>query len=196
MCIRDSGCPPNPANFLGTVLYFVTYGKLPPIDDKGRPKWAYSRLIHENCYRRPHFDAGRFATAFGDDGHRQGWCLYKLGCKGPETHNNCPSLEFNNVGGGVWPIGVGHPCFGCSEQGTGFHKAMFSLSDVKTHTPPNAFPKIADRQMPASSTVVASAAVAGLAVGALLGATAVAGRKVSGQDAAKRENAGKAGKEE
>ena len=56
------GCPPNPANFIGTVLYFVTYGKLPPIDDKGRPKWAYGRLIHENCYRRPHFDAGRFAT--------------------------------------------------------------------------------------------------------------------------------------
>jgi Ni,Fe-hydrogenase I small subunit len=29
-----------------------------------------------------------------------------------ETYNNCPSLEYNNVGGGVWPIGVGHPCFG------------------------------------------------------------------------------------
>jgi hydrogenase small subunit len=175
------GCPPNPANFLGTVLYFVTYGKLPPIDDKGRPKWAYGRLIHENCYRRPHFDAGRFATQFGDEGHRQGWCLYKLGCKGPETYNNCPSLEYNNVGGNVWPIGVGHPCFGCSEQGTGFHKPMFSLSEVKTHTPPNAFPNIADRQNPSSSTIVASAAVAGAAVGAFLGATAVAGKKLDGQ---------------
>ncbi len=175
------GCPPNPANFLGTVLYFVTYGKLPPLDDKGRPKWAYSRLIHENCYRRPHFDAGRFATQFGDEGHRQGWCLYKLGCKGPETYNNCPSLEYNNVGGGVWPIGVGHPCFGCSEQGTGFHKPMFSLADVKTHTPPNAFPNIADRQNPSSSTVAAAAAVAGAAVGALLGATAVAGKKLEGK---------------
>ena len=66
-----------------------------------------SRLIHENCERRPHFDAGRFAEQFGDEGHRNGYCLYKLGCKGPETYNNCPSLEFNNVGGGVWPIGVG-----------------------------------------------------------------------------------------
>ncbi len=32
------GCPPNPANFIGTVLYFVTFGKLPPIAEKGRPK--------------------------------------------------------------------------------------------------------------------------------------------------------------
>jgi hydrogenase small subunit len=86
------GCPPNPANFIGTVLYFVTYGKLPPIDEKGRPKWAYGRLIHGNCYRRPHFDAGRFALEFGDEGHRKGCCLYKLGCKGPETYNNCASL--------------------------------------------------------------------------------------------------------
>ncbi|MCB1726884.1 MAG: hydrogenase 2 small subunit, partial [Gammaproteobacteria bacterium] len=109
-------------------------------------------------------------------------CLYKLGCKGPETYNNCPSLEFNNVGGGVWPIGVGHPCFGCSEQGTGFHKALFSLSDVKTHTPPNAFPTI-DAREGASSATVATAAVAGVAVGAALGASAVAGRKLGNRDA-------------
>jgi hydrogenase small subunit len=172
------GCPPNPANFLGTVLYFVTYGKLPPIDEKGRPKWAYGRLIHENCYRRPHFDAGRFATQFGDDGHKQGWCLYKMGCKGPETYNNCPSLEYNNVGGGVWPIGVGHPCFGCSEEGTGFNKPMFSLSEVKTHTPPNVFPIISERQNPGSSTITWAAAAGGAAVGAVLGAALVTGKKI------------------
>ena len=171
------GCPPNPANFIGTVLFFVTYGKLPPIDEQGRPKWAYGRLIHENCYRRPHFDAGRFATEFGDEGHRKGWCLYKMGCKGPETYNNCASLEFNNIGGGVWPVGVGHPCFGCSEEGTGFHKALFSLSDVETHTPPNTFPTINDREGSSSATVT-TAALAGAAVGAALGATAVAGSKL------------------
>ncbi len=55
------GCPPNPYNFLSAVLYFVTFGKLPELDDKGRPKFAYGRLIHENCERRAHFDAGRFA---------------------------------------------------------------------------------------------------------------------------------------
>nr|MCU0843102.1 hydrogenase small subunit [Thiobacillaceae bacterium] len=105
------GCPPNPYNFLSTVVHYLTFGKLPEVDQLGRPKFAYSRLVHENCERRPHFDAGRFAGEFGDEGHRQGWCLYKLGCKGPETHANCPTIGFGDVGEGNWPIGIGHPCF-------------------------------------------------------------------------------------
>ncbi|MES9898345.1 MAG: hydrogenase small subunit [Sedimenticola sp.] len=183
------GCPPNPANFIGTVLYFVTYGKLPPLDHLGRPKWAYGRLIHENCYRRPHFDAGRFAEEFGDDGHRKGWCLYKLGCKGPETYNNCPSLEYNNIGGGVWPVGVGHPCFGCSEGGVGFNKPLFSLADVKTHTPPNAFPTIEDRGG-AGGMTTGAAAVAGAAVGAAIGATAMAAKKLGEKEASSDDGQG------
>ena len=57
------GCPANPYNLLGTVLQFVTLGTLPALDEKGRPKWAYGRTIHEHCPRRAHFDAGRFAEA-------------------------------------------------------------------------------------------------------------------------------------
>jgi hydrogenase small subunit len=106
--VNIPGCPPNPYNFLATVLHFVTFGVLPELDEQNRPKFAYGRLIHENCERRPHFDAGRFAMEFGDEGHQQGWCLYKLGCKGPETYANCPAVEFNDIGGGTWPIGVGH----------------------------------------------------------------------------------------
>ena len=67
------GCPPSPYNFLATVVHFLTFGKLPEVDKLGRPKFAYSRLIHENCERRAHFDAGRFAIEFGDAGHRQGY---------------------------------------------------------------------------------------------------------------------------
>ena len=52
------GCPPNPYNFLASVVHFLTFGKLPEVDDKGRPKFAYGRLIHENCERRAHFEAG------------------------------------------------------------------------------------------------------------------------------------------
>lgn len=94
------GCPPSPYNFLATVVHFLTFGKLPAVDQLGRPKFAYSRLIHENCERRAHFDAGRFAIEFGDPGHRQGYCLYKLGCKGPETYANCPTQLFGDVGAG------------------------------------------------------------------------------------------------
>ena len=171
--VNIPGCPPNPYNFLATVLHYVTFGKLPELDEKNRPKFAYGRLIHENCERRPHFDAGRFATEFGDEGHKQGWCLYKLGCKGPETYANCPAVEFNDVGGGTWPIGVGHPCFGCVEEGVGFTKPLFSLATVKTHTPPNAFPTI-DQRQGASKMTGGAAALAGAAVGAVLGAAGMA----------------------
>ncbi|WGE90595.1 hydrogenase 2 small subunit [Actinobacillus genomosp. 1] len=133
--INIPGCPPNPHNFLATVAYIITYKKLPNMDKLNRPLFAYDRLIHENCYRRPHFDAGRFAREYGDEGHRQGWCLYHLGCKGPETYGNCSTLEFCDVGGNNWPVGIGHPCYGCNEQGVGFTKGIFQLATVENPTP-------------------------------------------------------------
>ncbi len=166
--INIPGCPPNPYNFLSTVLYLLTFGKPPALDGKNRPKFAYGRLIHENCERRPHFDAGRFALEFGDYGHRQGFCLYKIGCKGPETHANCPSIGFGDVGEGNWPVGIGHPCFGCTEQGVGFTKPIHALAKVQTFAPPTAFPAVnspkGEGVSPAAAAVVAG--VAGLAVGA------------------------------
>jgi hydrogenase small subunit len=162
------GCPPNPYNFLTTVVHYLTLGKLPELDAKGRPKFAYGRLIHENCERRAHFDAGRFAEEFGDDGHRQGWCLYKLGCKGPETYANCPSILFGDAGTGTWPVGCGHPCIGCTEQGVGFTKPIHALANLLTVTPPTQFARPAEsRGKGATAASVAAVAVAGgLAVGA------------------------------
>lgn len=133
------GCPPNPYNFLSTVVHLLTFGAVPELDEKGRPKFAYGRLIHENCERRAHFDAGRFAVEFGDEGHRQGWCLYKLGCKGPETWANCPQILFGDAGTGTWPVGGGHPCIGCTERGIGFSKPIHALADLLTVTPPTLF---------------------------------------------------------
>jgi len=111
--VNIPGCPPNPNNFLATVLYFLTYGRLPAVDELGRPKFAYGRKIHDHCERRPHFDEGRFVECFGDPGHKKGYCLYKVGCKGPVTYSNCPVERFCDVG--VWPVGVGHGCIGCTE---------------------------------------------------------------------------------
>lgn len=125
------GCPPNPYNFLSTVLHFLTFKKLPTLDTKGRPMFAYGRLIHENCERRPHFDAQRFAYKFGDEGHRKGYCLYKLGCKGPVTYANCPSILFNEMGSGTWPVGTGHPCFGCVENKVGYTIPLFTQVEIK-----------------------------------------------------------------
>lgn len=169
--INIPGCPPNVYNFLSTVLYYVAFGKAPELDDKNRPKFAYGRLIHENCERRPHFDAGRFALEFGDAGHRQGWCLYKLGCKGPETWANCPAILFGDVGSGAWPVGTGHPCFGCTEQGIGFTKPIHAMAEVLTVTPPNAFPRVAEPK--GEGITPGAAALVGAVVGAGVGAGAV-----------------------
>ncbi len=111
--INLPGCPPNPITFLGTVLHYLTFKRLPNTDDMGRPLFAYGRLIHDHCERRAHFDEGRFVEEFGDYGHRNGYCLYKVGCKGPETFSNCPAARFNDVD--VWPVSVGHGCIGCTE---------------------------------------------------------------------------------
>jgi hydrogenase small subunit len=161
------GCPPNPYNFLTTVVHYLMLGKLPELDAKGRPTFAYGRLIHENCERRAHFDAGRFAIQFGDDGHRKGYCLYKLGCKGPETYANCPQILFGDVGVGSWPVGTGHPCIGCTEKGIVFTKPIHALAELLTVTPPTQFARPAEAQGQGATltTVATVAAVGGLAVG-------------------------------
>ena len=170
------GCPPNPYNFLATVLHFLTFGKLPALDNKARPKFAYGRLIHENCERRAHFDAGRFALQFGDQGHKEGWCLYKLGCKGPETYANCPTQLFGDVGSASWPVGTGHPCIGCTEQGIVFEKPIHALAELKTVTPPTVYPRIEEPKGTGMSA--GAAAVTGVAVGAAVGAGAVIASKI------------------
>jgi hydrogenase small subunit len=176
------GCPANPYNLLGTVLQFATFGTLPALDELGRPKFAYARTIHEDCPRRPHFDAGRFATKYGDEGHRSGHCLYKLGCKGPATHANCSLNHFVETPG-AWPIGLGHPCFGCTEQKIGFRVPLHDTVDVERPTAPGAYPPI----HPDHGVVTpAAVGVAGLIVGGLVGGGYVATRKIA-VDAEERE---------
>lgn len=165
------GCPPNAYNFLSTVLYFLTFNKLPALDSLNRPTFAYGKLIHENCERRPHFDAGRFAEKFGDHGHRNGYCLYKLGCKGPVTHANCPSLLFCDVGSGAWPVGTGHPCFGCTEQGIAFEEPLHAQADLPYLTPSAVPPPIEVEQGKGISA--GSAALLGGVAGVAIGAGAV-----------------------
>ena len=176
------GCPPNPYNFLATVVHFLTFGSLPPVDAQGRPLFAYSRLVHENCERRAHYDAGRFALAFGDDGHRKGYCLYKLGCKGPETYANCPTVLFGDAGAGTWPVGCGHPCIGCTEEGVGFSKPIHMLAKVKNVEPPALYPAIHEPQ--GQGATLGSAAVLAAVAGAAAGAGAMFARNLGKQHAA------------
>ncbi|QOY52766.1 hydrogenase small subunit [Candidatus Sulfurimonas baltica] len=111
--INVPGCPPSESNIVGTLLHFILYGTLPALDAYNRPKWAYGLRIHDACERRGRFDAGEFVQQFGDEGAKDGYCLYKVGCKGPYTFNNCSKQRFNQ--GTSWPVQAGHGCMGCSE---------------------------------------------------------------------------------
>jgi hydrogenase small subunit len=172
--INIPGCPPNPYTLLGTVLQYATAGTLPALDELKRPKFAYDRNIHDHCPRRPHFDAGRFAQEFGDEGHRQGWCLYKLGCKGPETHAGCSTRHFNEVVD-VWPIGIGAPCVGCTEQKIAFRLPMFQTIPIHDAKPPDTYAPIT---APQGGVSPVATAVAGLIGGALIGGGYMASRKL------------------
>ncbi|SMC27228.1 [NiFe] hydrogenase small subunit [Desulfacinum hydrothermale DSM 13146] len=111
--VNVPGCPPNPINFVGTVVNYLLFGKLPELDDKNRPLFAYGKTVHDQCPRRSHFENGEFVEEWGSEEAKMGYCLYQMGCKGPETFNNCPKVKFNE--GTSWPVQAGHPCIGCSE---------------------------------------------------------------------------------
>jgi [NiFe] hydrogenase small subunit len=113
--VNIPGCPPNPINLVGTIVNYLLLGKLPACDKLGRPLFAYGTTIHDQCPRRSHYEKDEFVKEFGSKEAAMGYCLYKMGCKGPDTYNNCPIAKFND--GTSWPVEAGHPCIGCSEPG-------------------------------------------------------------------------------
>jgi len=156
--INISGCPPIPEAMTGTVSYLLSFGAIPELDHLGRPRAFFGEAIHDRCYRRPFYERGMFARSFDDEGARQGWCLYEVGCKGPVTYNACATLKWN--GNLSFPIQSGHGCLGCSEPGFwdlgGFYKPLSTAKNEPLKW-------------------AAGAAVAGAAVGA---ASALAARRL------------------
>ena len=111
--INVPGCPPIGDVIVGVIANYLILGKIPELDELGRPKVFYGQTIHDRCYRRPFYNSGKFAKSFDDETAKEGMCLYKLGCKGPVTRNACSTIRWN--GGISFPIQSGHPCFGCAE---------------------------------------------------------------------------------
>ncbi|MGC5327629.1 hydrogenase small subunit [Brevibacillus sp. SYSU BS000544] len=136
--VQVPGCPPIAEVMAGVLVHFITFGTLPELDHRGRPKAFYSQRIHDTCNRRAYFDAGLFVESFDDEGAKNGYCLYKVGCKGPTTYNSCAQLRWN--GGVSFPIQSGNPCIGCSEenfwdQGPFYTKAVAQIPGF--HEPMN-----------------------------------------------------------
>ena len=147
----------------GVVTYMLTFDRMPELDRQGRPKMFYSQRIHDKCYRRPHFDAGQFVEQWDDEGARKGYCLYKMGCKGPTTYNACSTMRWNE--GVSFPIQSGHGCIGCSEDGF-WDKGSFydRLTDINASSASRPTPtrSASPRPAVAGAAVAAHAAVSAI----------------------------------
>jgi len=160
--IKVPGCPPIAEVMTAIVTYVLTFDRIPELDRQGRPKMFYSQRIHDKCYRRPHFDAGQFVEKWDDEAARAGYCLYKMGCKGPTTYNACSTTRWNE--GTSFPIQSGHGCIGCSEDGF-WDKGSFY--DRLTSIPAFGIEANADKVGAVAAGVVGAAVVAHAAVTAI-----------------------------
>jgi hydrogenase small subunit len=85
-----------------SLLQGEAIGHLPPVQSR-KPHLAQRIRL-----------AGQFVEKFDDAGARAGYCLYKVGCKGPTTYNACSTTRWNERVS--FPIESGHGCIGSSEE--------------------------------------------------------------------------------
>jgi quinone-reactive Ni/Fe-hydrogenase small subunit len=174
--INIPACPANPANMVGVILHYILTGQVPELDSLLRPKFAFGYRIHDNCERRAHFDAGEYVEEWGDTGAKNNFCLYKMGCKGPMTFNNCSIVRYNE--GVNWPVGVGRGCIGCSEPDF-WDKYAYErpMADANIKAPTGGVEKTVDEFGLGLLTA------AGIGIGIHAAASAFAGKKEDGGEA-------------
>ena len=160
--INLPGCPPHPDWFIGTVAS-VLIGGLGSVetDDLGRPIAFYGKLIHDNCQRRGHFDAGRFAKKYSEP-----YCLFELGCKGPVTNADCPIRLWNS--GTNWCVGSNGPCIGCcAPEFPDKWSPLRAVAPIYNVTPPTWMPPMEEEKKGFPAGLAAGlGAVGGIAAGA------------------------------
>lgn len=158
------GCPPISEVMTGVIAHFITFGALPELDASGRPKAFFRHRIHDKCNRRAYFDAGLFVESFDDEGSKQGYCLYKVGCKGPTTYASCMEMRWN--GGVSNPISSGNTCIGCTEDGFWDNAPFYTR-----------LAKIPTTQTTMNPDTIGVAAVAATTAGIAIHATATIAKK-------------------
>ena len=115
--VNIPGCPANP-EWLMSVLVDVVLMKDPTLllarlNGMNMPEDIFGQTIHDNCERRGHFENGEFVYQFGTEEEAKGYCLYPLGCRGPQTKANCGITMYNDRRS--WCVQAGSPCLGCCE---------------------------------------------------------------------------------
>jgi len=154
--VNVARCPGNGEDLLAVITSILVTGKLPDLDAEGRPLFLYGQTIHDNCERRGHFDVGEFVEQYGDANSAKGYCLYKIGCKGPVTYAPCGVTRWN--GRVSWCNASGGPCIGCSED-----NFWDSLTPFSAEVPGWSYPGLAGTNPATVGVVLGGATVVGLA---------------------------------
>ncbi len=112
--INIAGCPPHPDWIVWTIAQLLS-GVTPSLDSSHRPTTLYGRTVHSQCSRVNQSWATSLAST--------GLCNGNIGCKGRQTHADCPTRLWNNevnwCVGSVSSNGNGADslCQGCTESG-------------------------------------------------------------------------------
>ncbi len=165
-------CPVNPEWVVAMVVDFLLLGTPPTLDAQRRPTLIYGQTIHDNCPRRGHFENGEFVEQFGSPEEVKNYCLYKMGCKGPQTMTQCPITRWNARSS--WCVESGSPCIGCGnfnwvENGAPFLQRSATIPVAGTNVSPQTI-----------GLTLGAVAVAGLAVHGI--ATMASGRMGHGAE--------------
>lgn len=109
--INVPGCPANPEWVEAILVDVLMLGAIPELDSNYTPVGMFDSFVHDNCERRGHFENGEFVYAFGTEEEAKNYCLYPMGCRGPQTKSNCSIIRWNNRRS--WCVASGAPCIGC-----------------------------------------------------------------------------------
>lgn len=109
--VNVPSCPVNPATLVAVIVQYLLLGTLPALNEHNMPQEYFGETIHDNCPRRGHFENGEFVYQFGSEEEAKGYCLYAVGCKGPQTRANCAQVRWNRRTS--WCVDSGAPCIGC-----------------------------------------------------------------------------------
>jgi hydrogenase small subunit len=126
--INVPSCPSNPEHLVAVLVDALLIDRLPELNERNMPTLIFGQTIHDNCPRRGHFENGEFVYHFGSEEEKKGYCLYPVGCKGPQTKSNCPVVRWNRRAS--WCVESGAPCAGCAQADP--NKQGFNWVDMNT----------------------------------------------------------------
>ncbi|MCL2403246.1 MAG: hydrogenase small subunit [Coriobacteriia bacterium] len=121
--VNLAGCPASPEELTAVVVQALLLGSdgtlesgiaavAADLDRLGRPKYLYNATIHDSCPRRGHFENGEFVYRYGSEEEAKNFCVYPMGCKGPQTYRRCPMIRWNDSQS--WCVESGGVCIGCA----------------------------------------------------------------------------------